>query len=265
MLAGGVATAQSEPTMDQIYSTAKAGRLDDAQVMLQQVLLSHPKSAKAFYVQSELYARQGNLERARASLEKAEQIAPGLPFAKPESVQELRNQLNARAVNKPAPAVQYSSQVPQHSSGSWLLPLLLAGGVIFAGYLLFRRRTPDTNGAVPNIGNPQPYGNGGMPSGFPQPGYPPGYAQQPSLGGRIAGGVATGLAVGAGVLAAEAIGRSLMGDHNSASAQNLGSSNYEPLAGNSDMGGNDFGINDTSSWDDAGGGDFGGGGGDWDN
>ena len=67
LLIGGLALAQPEPTMDQIYSTAKAGRLDEAQVMVQQVLVSHPKSAKAFYVQAELYARQGNLERARAS------------------------------------------------------------------------------------------------------------------------------------------------------------------------------------------------------
>jgi len=78
------------------------------------------------------------------------------------------------------------------------------------------------------------------------------------------GGVATGLAVGAGVMAAEAIGRNLMGSHNTntAPADSWGN-NVAPPSNNYDMGGQDFGVNDASSWDDSGGG--GGGGGDWDN
>jgi hypothetical protein len=79
------------------------------------------------------------------------------------------------------------------------------------------------------------------------------------------GGVATGLAVGAGVMAAEAIGRNLMGGHNTAATQSdsLGNNNFEPITTNTDMGGSNFGVNDTS-WDDGGGVDAGGGG-DWDN
>jgi hypothetical protein len=78
------------------------------------------------------------------------------------------------------------------------------------------------------------------------------------------GGVATGLAVGAGVVAAEAIGRNLMGNHDSGSkAVDSGSNNYEPISSNNDMGGQNFGVSDTS-WDDAGASDSGGGG-DWDN
>jgi len=78
------------------------------------------------------------------------------------------------------------------------------------------------------------------------------------------GGVATGLAVGAGVMAAEAIGRNLMGGHNNAAPQldSLDNNRLEPLAQNTDMGGENFGISDTS-WDDAAGSDAGGG--DWDN
>ena len=80
------------------------------------------------------------------------------------------------------------------------------------------------------------------------------------------GGVATGLAVGAGVMAAEAIGRNLMGSHNTASPQSdmfAGNNNFEPIAAdtNVDMGGNNFGISDTT-WDDGG---SGCGSGDWDN
>ena len=81
-------------------------------------------------------------------------------------------------------------------------------------------------------------------------------------------GVATGTAVGAGVMTAKAIGRNLMGGHNSASPQSDmfgGNNSYEPIAAdtNVDMGGGNFGISDTS-WDDGGGVDAGGGS-DWDN
>ena len=48
-LSGGLAMAQAqaEPTLNQVYATAQAGKLDEAQLMIQQVLISHPKSAKA--------------------------------------------------------------------------------------------------------------------------------------------------------------------------------------------------------------------------
>jgi hypothetical protein len=149
--------------------------------------------------------------------------------------------------------------------------------VIVAGYFMFRRREPQALPQQPayvdqnGLNGPQGFGMGGgtmqpQPA-YPQPGYPQGYPQQTGtgLGGRIMGGVATGLAVGAGVVAAEAIGRSLMGGHNSSTPQadQPGQNNFEPIPQNPDMGGSNFGISDTS-WDDAGGGDVGGGS-DWDN
>ena len=84
-------------------------------------------------------------------------------------------------------------------------------------------------------------------------------------------------------MAAEAIGRNLMGNHDrNANAQDAGRSNhlydndspntasssYAPrvASSNPDMGGTDFGVRDASTWDDAGSADSGGGGGgDWDN
>jgi hypothetical protein len=278
LLAGGIAMAQSEPTMGQIYSTAQAGRLDDAQIMVQQVLVAHPKSAKAHFVQAELYSRQGKLDLARQALASAEQDAPGLPFAKPEAVQALRAQLAAKPVAVPAKPVPVSYAAPQ-SSSSWVLPLVLAGGFIAAAFFFFRRRAPESVVQQPlyapqnGLSGPQTFGmaGGAMQPAYPQPGYPQtGYPQQAGsgIGGQILGGVATGLAVGAGVMAAEAIGRNLMGGHTSSLAQSdgLGSNNvYEPIAAdtNVDMGGSNFGINDTS-WDDGAGVDAGGSG-DWDN
>jgi hypothetical protein len=76
------------------------------------------------------------------------------------------------------------------------------------------------------------------------------------MGGRIMGGVATGLAVGAGVMAAEAIGRNLMGgEHGSDASPHAAApeTHYAPPDVNSDMGGQDFGIQDSGSWDSGGG------------
>jgi hypothetical protein len=283
LMGAGFAMAQAEPTMNQIYSTAQAGKLDEAQVMVQQVLISHPKSAKAYFVRAELFARQGKLDLARESLASAEKYAPGLPFAKPEAVQALRSQLAGKPQVKSvaSPAVTYAApQAPVQSSTSWALPLLLAGGVMVAGYFFFRRRNPQSLGSQTDYVNqnglngPQGFGMGGgamqpQPA-YPQPGYPQGNPQQAGtgLGGRIMGGVATGLAVGAGVMAAEAIGRNLMGGHNSPTPQadHLSNSNssFEPTPQNTDMGGSNFGISDTSSWDDGSSADAGGSS-DWDN
>jgi hypothetical protein len=281
----GLAMAQTEPTLNQVYATAQAGKLDQAQLMIQQVLISHPNSAKAFFVQSELYARQGDLNKARGALATAEKLAPALPFAKPDAVQALRSQLAA----KNAPAVVGSpaahavattpASAPPAPSSSWLLPLLLAGGVIGLGYFLFRKKKPDPfanqggfNSASPVYSQPVYPNQGGM-SGPQTFGMGGGVMQQPygqpaasGLGGRIMGGVATGLAVGAGVMAAEAIGRNLMGNHNSppVAGNNLSNNDWQAIDNNPGMGGQNFGVNDAGSWDDGAGSDVGGSG-DWDN
>ena len=282
LLGFGFAMAQSEPSLNQVYATAQAGKLDEAQVMIQQVLVSHPNSGKAHFVRAELYSRQGKLDLARESLASAEKFSPGLAFAKPEAVQALRAQLSARAPAKVAgnPPAQNAApaaySAPSSAATSWGLPVLLAGGVIVAGYFIFRRKAQVPMAQQPAFANQgglngqQSFGAGGaaMQPGYPQQaGYPqPGYPQQAGsgLGGRIMGGVATGLAVGAGVMAAQAIGKSLTGDHNENAAQsnNLGNNDLQPIASNQGMGGNNFGLNDSSSWDDGGSADAGGG--DWD-
>jgi hypothetical protein len=46
------AASNAEPTMHQIYEAATTGHLTQAQEMITQVLASHPKSAKAHWVQA---------------------------------------------------------------------------------------------------------------------------------------------------------------------------------------------------------------------
>jgi predicted aspartyl protease len=57
--------ADSLPAIDQIYLAEQAGRTDEAQRMIAQVLAAHPNSAKAHYVQAEVYARAGKMALAR--------------------------------------------------------------------------------------------------------------------------------------------------------------------------------------------------------
>jgi hypothetical protein len=278
LLSWGLAIAQGEPSLNEVYATAQAGKLDKAQVMMQQVLIAHSSSAKAHFVQSELYARQGNVAKARDALTTAEKLAPGLPFAKPEAVAALQARLSSPPpANSAATSPSFTAakaQTPQ-SSNSWLLPAALAAAVVAAGYFFFRKTSPVQNFNQPGIGSglagPQTFGSAVSPGAAVQQPYGmPAYGTQPygqpassGLGGKIMGGVATGLAVGAGVMAAEAIGRSLTGGHGS-NTNNEYSSLASPqnAPDNFAMGGNDFGVIDASSWDDAASVDSGGG--DWD-
>ncbi len=292
LLGFGFAYAQAEPTLAQINTAAQAGQLDQAQVMIQQVLIAHPNSGKAHFVQAELFAKQGKANRAAEALATAEKLAPGLAFAKPEAVQSLRAQIAAAprpmaASPSPSRAVEHAAPAAASGASSWGLPLLLTAGVMAFGYFFFRRKTAQTFSApapgVAPYGNPAPTGNGlSGPQGFganPAPGQPgygqPGYGQPgqpmyaqpaaPGMGSRIMGGVATGLAVGAGVMAAQAIAKSFNGEHDNANkSTDSAGNNMQPVANNYDMGGQNMGLNDTSSWDDGGSVADSGGGGDWD-
>ena len=303
----GLAMAQAEPTMNQIYQAAQAGKLDEAQVMVQQVLISHPKSAKAHYVQAELFARQGLASRGRDALLQADKLAPGLPFAKPEAVQALRAQLaskpGASALKEPANKT-FGALEPAAPAAKSSFPLglglALGGAAIAVAIVLLRKKPAPVPTPVPSyagpagmpsagtigsgLSGPQTFGTSATAApGYGQAAYgQPGYGQQPygqpgvgqppgsGMGGKIAGGLAAGLAVGAGVMAAQAIGKSFSGNNEQQPAQpnhlndNLGGGSGQPLQGNTDMGGQNFGINDPSAWEDAGGSSDAGGGGDWD-
>jgi uncharacterized protein len=250
------AFADSDPTVDQIYSAASSGHLDQAQTMISQVLADHPNSARAHYVQAELYAREGKTSLARSELATAEQLQPGLPKENPRSVQQLKAQLGlGGGVMRPSgmsPTVLRS--VPAERSFPWGTVLILGGAVALL-LMVFRRRNSYVQ--YPAAGP----GMGGAP------GYGPGYGPAPmgggGIGSGIAGGLASGLAVGAGVVAGEELAHHFLdGGHGGGviPPADAGESGFS----NADMGGRDFGVNDPGSgWDD--GGSFGGdgGGGDW--
>jgi hypothetical protein len=292
-------STSGEPTVNQIYQAANSGNMDRADAMIAEVLKAHPNSAKAHYVKAEVSAREGKMDVAREELATAEKLAPGLPFAKAESVQALRNELSNKNTARSSTPATRQMGAPAEEGRPAVAPrsfpwgsVLFVVAVIAIGVMILRRRTaaiansyPAGYGGQPGYGPGPNYPQGGAgPNygpGYGQgyaPGYGPGYPQQPSMGSTIARGVGTGLAMGAGMVAAEELGHRMFGRDGQPHA-----GGFDPNVGNSptldqidegmrtnlnsDMGGNDFGMNDGGgSWDDAGGGggDMGGGGSDWD-
>jgi len=247
MLCNSLALA-AEPTLHEVYQAADGGRMSDAQAMMSAVLAAHPDSGKAHFVEAELLAKQGLLPKAQAEFALAEHLAPGLPFAKPSALQALKARLgSASAVAGGVAPVRLAS-----SGASGSLPwgvLLLGFGLIaalawFARALMSRNPLPNQFPATgANYGSMPPAyggGTGGWPAGA-----------QPGLGSRVMGGLATGAAVGAGVVAGEALMNRFLGDgerHGSRVFDNAASPTDS--AGFDDLGGNDFGVSDATSWDD---------------
>ncbi len=256
------AFADADPSMEQIYNAARTGHLDQAQQMITQVLNDHPSSAKAHYVQAELYAKEGKTSLARSELGMAEQLKPGLPDINPRSVQELKVQLGlaTRANGANSFGAVPVGAAPAARSFPWGLVLVFAA-VIGILLLVFRRRSSYVQ--YPAAGGPV----GGAPGSYGPTGYGPGYGPAPmgggGIGSGIAGGLASGLAVGAGVVAGEELAHHFLDGGRSEGGvippANAGESGFS----NSDMGGSDFGVNDPGSWDDGGGSGGGGGGDDW--
>lgn len=250
------ANADSDPSMHQIYEAAQSGHLDQAQQMMNQVLRDHPNSGKAHFVAAELSAKAGKTDLARSELRLAEQFAPGLPFAKPQSLQALKAEigLSPRTMNT-APRMSPTPSVPWGS----LLVLAAAIGLLWR---LFRRRSTNNAqypaGSVPSGSAPGGYGGpGGGPGG-----YGPGVGPMGGAGSGIVGALASGLAVGAGVVAGEELAHHFLdgGRHAGSTSAPENFTNEAPA--NGDMGGSDFGVDAPGSWDDGGssGGDSGG---DW--
>ena len=252
VLAAGLAgTAQALPSIDQVYAAASAGQLAQAQQMLDEVLAAKPDSAKAHFVQAELHAARNKLAEARNELEKAEQLKPGLPFAKPETVKALQARVGLGA----APAQKPAEGGIVVSKGMLTLGTVLA--VVFILFMAANRRAQRS-----------PVYAGGMPGGAAGPGQGPGYAPgygpgygagAPGVGSGVLGGLATGAAVGAGIVAGEALMNRVMhgGEH-----QAFDGAAQPPLAEDTvvspanfeeRLGGSDFGITDGGSWDDGGG------------
>ena len=265
--------AEEEASLHQVFQAAEAGKFKEAQSMMDIVLKNHPNSAKAHFVEAELLAKQGLNKPASAELSKAEQLEPALTFAKPEALQRLKSRIETGNTQA---AIVHQSTPTIAMPNNWLMPVLLfvgLGVLILFVMALFRRNTqslPSNNNYNGHAANPN-YGPAGNPgSGSAGIGSNMGQPTAGGMGSGLMGSLATGAALGAGVVAGEALMHHFVdGDHNNPSTQNHQPDNSpwsspDNTASNAsssndyDMGGNDFGVQDSSSWDD----DSSGGGGD---
>jgi hypothetical protein len=229
--------ADALPSIHDIYAAAKAGKLDQAQSMVDKVLAAKPNSAKAHFVKAELCASQSDINCVRDELSSAKKIDAGLAFANPASVKKLEN------VAAGGTAIQ-----PIKSGGSSGFPWgwLLAGVGIIA-LLWWIVSLGNRRGAM----NSYPVYNGGPVSptvpGPGMSGMSPGYGtpmQTGGFGSTLGKSLATGAALGAGMVAGEAIADSFLHHGQSAPAPDAFANPQAP-----DLGGSDFGISGGDSWD----------------
>ncbi|PPK69229.1 hypothetical protein B0F88_11015 [Methylobacter tundripaludum] len=256
--------AEEEPTMHQVYLAAEAGKFTEAQAMMDKVLLAHPNSAKAHFVEAELLAKQGLLGNAGVELATAERLQPGLPFAKPDAVKNLKSRISSAPSGVAQPNIARQNLPSAVKDWTpWVLLILGIGLVVLLIGYMSRRNS--------NVIPADSYGghaaNSTMPAAVNGASPAMGQAAAGGMGSGIIGNLATGAALGAGVVAGEALMHHFIdGDknnvipeqpHHDASSSWSAASN---VSENDDMGGADFGIADASSWDDSGIGD---GGDDW--
>jgi hypothetical protein len=253
------ADAAEVPSVQAVYQAANAGRLDAAHSMIEQVIQAHPDSAKAHFVDAEILARQGAMGNAEGEFAQAEKLAPGLDFAHPEAVQALRAKLAAfhaqPARQTAADAGLMSGLAPDAAKPFPWSQLLLGIAAVVGVFLLIRAIRPKA--VAPANGMPAP-GTGWSPAATPSmPGYGGAAPMTPTamapasggLGASLASGLATGAAVGAGVVAGEALMHHFMdgGQSGNAAVPVVPSAPTQPAY---DMGGADFGVNDSGTWDD---------------
>ncbi|MDB5989736.1 MAG: hypothetical protein JWQ10_1139 [Herbaspirillum sp.] len=263
------AFAAEDATMHEVYTAAQAGKFDQAQAMMDKVLHDHPKSAKAHFVESELLAKQGRFTNAEAEFKTAESLAPGLPFASPTSVEQLRARLAAAHTaphSRPAPQQASATSATEAPGPGMPWGFLLAGAGLIA-FIVFAVRFMNMRTGASMGGGGAGSMNGYRPGQPMSPYSPMAPAQAPmmgpaaggGMGSSILGGLATGAAMGAGIVAGEELMHHFTDGNRS--SNNMFDTPYTPdnqqLPDN--MGGTDFGISDSGSWDDS----SGGGGDDW--
>ncbi len=256
MMTAPVAHA-ADASIKEVFAAARSGQVDKALELMGPVLKDHPNSFKAHYLEAELLAHQHRFAEGRTELATAERLGPGLPGIQPQSVTALKDQLNG-VVGTPA---RSEAPIPQASHGFSWMTIVLIGALVFAVLAMFRRR----NRA--EVYQPPVGGGYGAPGYGPQagpmggPGYGQGYGAPMGggMGSGILGGLATGAAAGVGMAAGERLIDGMFGGGHERGVEHEAPQQFNPDDVNRDMGGNNFGISDDSSWDNAGGGSDDGG------
>jgi hypothetical protein len=135
------ALAHMPSGLDRAESDLRAGRIGQAQVLVDEQLHAHPADARAHYVAAELRVRQGEREPAREELAAAERLMPGLPFADGQAVHDLHRQIEDGAAALASPFAAAALPSPESAGQSWKLWVALGSGTALA-WLLMRLVQP---------------------------------------------------------------------------------------------------------------------------
>ena len=250
-LAAFTTVVVAQPTVKEIYQTAQTDK-QQALSMINEVIRSHPNSARAYYIQSELLLQSGKKAEARASFVKSQQLDPNLSFAKPESVERLRTALGVKKPNSTGLNID-NDRLILYGCGILL--------VILIAIMFMRRKKPSVPDYVSSYNlQPRPITpfnqNPAASSAAPGTSQTPQPAAQaaPAAGGGMMGSLAQGAAMGVGVAAGATLANHLLNGNKAAATPAQppvdNSSGYVPDS--------NFGVTDAGS-------DWGSGssGGDW--
>jgi clan AA aspartic protease (TIGR02281 family) len=105
--------------MNQIYEAATTGHLDKAQEMITEVLANHPASAKAHWVQAEVFAKAGKNDLARTEVRETERLDPNLTQFSAKAVRDLKAQLGLPT--KDVPGKRFETRIPLARMGGGLV------------------------------------------------------------------------------------------------------------------------------------------------
>lgn len=250
--------AQAVPTVDEVQSAVKAGRHEQAETMMREVVAAKPESAKAHYVLAELLAHNGRREEALKEVREARRIDPSIKFADPVKFARFEEMLQSPAKaggsggagayagpntgtvaapgGNPTRSTAATTRGNESSAGSGMPSWIWLVGAAVLGFAAWRyfssRRTASSAaapmaaaGMAPGAGHPAagyPAGPGGVAQGYGGGNVAPGYGPQGQPGmmqGRGPGMMGVGLGVAGGVAAGMLAERMLNGGNRDAPAQ----------------------------------------------
>jgi hypothetical protein len=215
----------AEPTVKEIFQIAQTNK-EQALKMVDQVIDAHPKSAKAYFVKTELLLSMKRVSEARDAYYRADKLDSTFSYADSNTLTKVRNALG----------IKPKSETISNQNIIIVCGIVICGIVII--WIIVRKREPQS----------PPY----MPTNMNRPITPfhpsPSNAQSAPVqsgsatsGSGIMGSLATGAAVGVGAVAGAALANHFInGNNSSASTKNV-TPEYTPSS--------DFGVSDSSSWD----------------
>jgi hypothetical protein len=248
-VSGIFAHAAAASTPQQLQALIVSGHEKAALGELRDALRTHPHSGVAWYLVAEAQDASGNRIAARNALAKAEQYAPGLPFAQPNKVAALKAHLAAPAARR----------------GFGFSPFAIVIGALVILFILVRlflrsRRSMPPPGFQSGYGAGSPGGPPGSPYGAGG-GMPYGAGVGMPASG-VGGSLVSGLAAGAGFAAGERVIEGLTGGGLTGGGLTGGSraeSPIDPGPASDPVPDRDDGLTGSPNWDN---GDSGAGGSD---